>query len=138
MLARIPFWGWLILIISAVYLIYNPLGFSIWHMWMLGDATQLLPFKILITLMCTSFLGLVLHGCMNTTNWVGILIMVSLVFVGMWSVHAIVMFDMLSWALWGWITQPILGMILTIGWQWPKIWRRATGTVSVNDPDTPA
>lgn len=138
MLARIPFWGWLLIILTALYLVYNPLGFSIWHMWALGDAQHLLPLKILVTLMLTSFLGLVLHGCMNTTNRVGMVIMVLLVLVGLWSVQMVVSFDMLNLQLWEWITQPILGIMLTIGWQWPKIWRKATGVVSVNDPDTPA
>jgi energy-converting hydrogenase Eha subunit C len=137
MLSRIPFWGWLVMIITALYLVYNPLGFSVWHMWAMGDPTQLLPFKMLVTLLLAALLGLVLHGAVSTTSWVGAVVMVSLVLVGMWSVHTVVWFDLLDLEMWGWILQPILGLILTVGWQWPKIWRRATGVVSVNDPDTP-
>lgn len=137
MLARIPFWGWLMVIITALYLVYNPLGFSVWHMWTMGDPSQLLPFKLLATLLLTALLGLVLHGAMSTTSWVGVTVMVCLVMVGMWSVHTVVTFDLLNLHMWGWILQPMLGVILTVGWQWPKIWRRSTGAISVNDPDTP-
>jgi hypothetical protein len=137
MLSKIPFWGWLIIIISVLYAIYNPLGFSLWHMWMLGDPATLLPFKLLATLIVGAFVGLVIHGTLSTTSWLGAIVMISLVVIGLWSVHTIVAFNLFSIYFWGWVAQPIVGTIFTIGWQWPKIWRRSTGAVSVNDPDTP-
>ena len=138
MLARIPFWGWLLIIVTALYLVYNPLGYSVWHMWTQYDPTVNLPFKLLATIMLASVVGLVVHGTHNQMNWLGLLVMVSLVAVTLWSVNALVAFEIFSFVFWSWALQPILGLILTIGWQWAKIWRRSTGAVSVNDPDTPA
>jgi hypothetical protein len=138
MLARIPFWGWLLIILTACYLVYNPLGFSVWHMWTTGSLMEALPFKLLGTLLLAALLGLVLHGTFSSTNWIGLIVMLSLVGATLWSAHALIQFDPLSLELWSWLTQPILAIILTMGWQWPKIWRRSTGAVSVNDPDTPA
>ena len=137
MLARIPIWGWMLIIMCTLYLVYNPIGFSMWHMWMEGDPTQLLPFKMLGTLVLMGILALVLHGCMNTMNVWGFVLLTSLVAVGLWSMHALIAFDVLDWSFWAWALQPMLALILTVGWQWPKIWRRSTGAVSVNDPDTP-
>ncbi len=137
MLARIPFWGWLLIILTACYLVYNPWQFSVWHMWTLGDIHQALPFKVLATLMLVTLLGIVVHGTVTSTSWLGLLIMLSLVAVTIWSVHAVVAFDPLALHMWAWLTQPIVAVILTLGWQWPKIWKRSTGAVSVNDPDTP-
>ncbi len=138
MLARIPFWGWFIIILTACYMVYNPLDVSIWHMWVYGDVMEGLPFKILGTLLVSALLGLVIHGTLSSTSWLGLGIMVALIGVSLWSVNALVTFDMLSVGFWSWMTQPIMAIILTLGWQWPKIWRRSTGAVSVSDPDTPA
>lgn len=138
MLARIPFWGWFIIILTACYMVYNPLDVSIWHMWVYGDVMEGLPFKILGTLLVSALLGLVIHGTLSSTSWLGLGIMVALIGVSLWSVNALVAFDMLSVGFWSWMTQPIMAIILTLGWQWPKIWRRSTGAVSVSDPDTPA
>jgi hypothetical protein len=138
MLARIPFWGWLLIIITSLYLVYNPLGYSVWHMWTMYDPTVNLPFKLLGTIMLASVVGLVVHGTHNQMNWLGLVVMVALVAVTLWSVNALVAFEIFSLVFWSWALQPILGLILTIGWQWAKIWRRSTGAVSVNDPDTPA
>lgn len=135
MLARIPFWGWFLIILIACYLVYNPWGLSVWHMWTVGDAAQYLPFKVLGTLLLTALLGLVLHGTLNSTSWLGIGVMGTLVCASLWSVHALVAFDVFALFFWSWCLQPIIAVILTLGWQWPKIWRRSTGTVSVSDAD---
>ena len=137
MLARIPFWGWLMIIITALYLVYNPLGYSVWHMWTMYDPMEYLPFKLLATFMLTSVLGLVLHGTHTQMSWLGLLAMVVLLGVTLWSVHALIAFEIFSLMFWAWALQPILGLILTTGWQWAKIWRRSTGVSSVSDPDTP-
>lgn len=136
MLARIPFWGWLMIILIACYLVYNPLGFSAWHMWTLGDPQSLLPFKLLGSLLLAALLGLVLHGTFSSTSWLGLTVMLAIVVVTLWSAHALIAFDVFAMGFWSWAIQPILAVIFTMGWQWPKIWRRSTGAVSVNDPDT--
>lgn len=137
MLARIPFWGWLLVILTALYLIYNPLGISLVHMWATPTFSDMLPFKILGTLLVVSLLGLVLHGTFSSTSWLGLTVMLAIVVVTLWSAHALIAFDVFALGFWAWALQPILAVILTLGWQWPKIWRRSTGAVSVSDPDTP-
>lgn len=138
MLARIPFWGWLLIILTALYLVYNPLGVSLVHMWMAPTYSDMLPFKILGTLLVASLLGLVLHGTFSSTSWLGLTVMLAMVAATLWSAHALIAFDVFALGFWSYMLQPILAIILTLGWQWPKIWRRSTGAVSVNDPDTPA
>jgi len=136
MLARIPFWGWFVIILTACYLVYNPWGFSLTHMWMMDPIQDLLPFKILATLGVMSVLSLVTYGVSRTVSKWGMLLMLCIMATLMWCAWALLTFDVLNVQLWSWITQPILAVILTLGWQWPKIWRRSTGAVTVDDPDT--
>jgi hypothetical protein len=137
MLARIPFWGWLMIILITLYVIYNPWGFSLFHMWASGNVMDLLPFKVLATLVPMALMGLVIHGTASSTSWLGLTVMMLIMATGLWSAHALLSFDLLSMHLWSWLTQPLAALVLTVGWQWPRIWRRSTGAVSVNDPDTP-
>lgn len=138
MLARIPFWGWLLIIMVALYLVYNPLGTSLTHMWLFTDPTAMLPFKILGSLVVLTIIGLVIHGTVTSMSAFGFIILISLIGTTLWSAHAAIGFDLMSPLFWGWAAQPIIALILTVGWQWPKIWRRSTGAVSISDPDTPA
>jgi hypothetical protein len=138
MLARIPFWGWLLIILTALYLIYNPLGFSLVHMWSMPAYSDLLPFKILATLAVGSVLGLVVYGVSRTVSKLGLMLMLAITATLLWCAWALLTFDVLNLHMWAWIGQPILAVILTLGWQWPKIWRRSTGAVTVDDPDTGA
>lgn len=133
MLARIPFWGWFLIILATLYTIYNPLGYSLWHMWTLFDPSTLMPYNIMATLMVLVILGLVLHGTTRAMSWWGLLVMITLVAVGLWCLHSLIAFNIMSMLFWSWAAQPLLALIFTVGWQWPKIWRRATGTVSVDD-----
>ena len=136
MLQRIPFWGWLLIILAVLYLVYNPLGFSVWHMWTTDALSNLLPLKVLITLLIVTVMGLVIHATVTSMSLMGFGVLVALIAAALWSMHALVSFSVLSLGFWAWAAQPLLALILTIGWQWPKIWRRTTGAVSVNDPDT--
>ncbi len=99
---------------------------------------QALPFKLLGTLLLVTLLGLMLHGTFTSTSWLGLTVIVSLIAVFLWSAHTLIAFDVLAWTFWSWALQPIVALMLTLGSQWPKIWRRSTGAVSVSDPDTPA
>lgn len=137
-LARIPFWGWLLLITMALYLVYNPLGVSMWHMWTVSDPTHLLPWRVLASVLLVSVLTLVLHGALKSMSWLGAALIVTLLASVMWAAHALVAFHVLSTVFWSWALQPLLAVVLTVGWQWPRIWRRSTGAVSVSDPDTPS
>lgn len=137
MLARIPFWGWYLLITLGLYLVYNPVGFSTWHMWADGDMGSYLPFKVLGTLLLLSFLGVIVYGTITTMSVLGLVVLVGLIAAVLWSVYAVVAFDFMGLGFWSWAAQPLLGTVITVGWQWPKIWRRGHGTVTVEDPDTP-
>lgn len=136
MLARIPFWGWFVIILTACYLIYNPWGVSLTHMWLMDPIQDLLPFKILATLGVMSVLGLVIYGVSRTVSKWGLLLMLSLTATIVWCAWAMFTFDVLNMHMWSWLVQLILAIMLTVGWQWPKIWRRSTGAVTVDDPDT--
>lgn len=143
MLARIPFWGWFLIIMTGLYLVFNPLGVSLVHMWAMTDYSTLLttgatvlPFKILATVSLLAILGTIVVGFFRSTSWVGLVTMCAIVFAVMWCLHSLIMFNLLNPAFWSWITQPLLAAIITLGWQWPKIWRRSHGTVTVEDPDT--
>lgn len=137
MLARIPFWGWFLAILTGFYLVYNPLGFSMFHMWTVGDPFHLMPFKALGTLLLLSFLGVIVYGTFRTMSVLGLVVTIALLAATMWSAHTLVAFDVFSVYFWSWCLQPLLAGVITIGWQWPKIWRRTHGSVTVDDPDTP-
>lgn len=135
MLARIPFWGWFCIIVATLYAVYNPTGLSAVHMWASGSTMDYLPFKMLFTLFLVTVLGLVVHGTIKSLSWFGTAAMLSIIAVVIWCAHAVVKFDLFSAAFWSWAAQPLVGAILTVGWQWPKIWRRSTGNVSVTETE---
>ena len=53
---HVPFWGWLLLIVVTLYAIYNPLGFCVLGLWLLGDEVAL-PVKLLVTAIPVALLG---------------------------------------------------------------------------------
>jgi hypothetical protein len=138
MLARVPIWGWLLLITMGLYLIYNPLGYSVWHMWTTVEIGDYLPFKVLATVLLLSVMGVIVYGTFTAMNILGLIVLVTLIVTAMWSVYAIVPFNFASVAFWEVAAQPLMGLMITVGWQWPKIWRRGHGAITVSDPDTPA
>jgi len=106
-------------------------------MWIYTNPGDLLPFKILGTLVVLVIIGLVVHGAATTMSILGIAALFGIVGAVIWCIHTLVAFDFLNVYFWSWASQPIIATVLTVGWQWPKIWRRSTGAVSVSDPDTP-
>ena len=137
MLKRIPFWGWLVIILVALYSVYNPLGFSLLHMWLSPDIYYMLPLKVLATVFVGTILGLVLNGVRQTMSILGFLAITTLIAVPLWVAYTYLSLNLASYGIWCWIAQPIMALILTIGWQWSKIWRGSTGIVSVEEVDTP-
>ena len=137
MLARVPFWGWFLLIVSLLYSVYNPMGYSLWHMWTVTNPMNNLPFKHQGTAVVVGGLALVTHGCVNSMSRSGLLLLSCVIVLVFWSTRSLIEFDVLGLGFWSWALQPTLALILTLGWQWPRIWRRSTGAVSVTDPDTP-
>lgn len=133
MLARVPFWGWFLLIGSLLYSVYNPLGYSLWHMWTVTNPMDNLPFKLLGTAVVVGGLALVIHGCVNSMSRAGLLLLSCVIALVFWSTRSLIEFDVLGLDFWSWALQPTLALVLTVGWQWPRIWRRSTGAVTVED-----
>lgn len=135
MLVRISFWGWFCIIVATLYAIYNPTGLSVMHMWTSNNSMDYLPFKILFTLSLLAIIGLFVHSTMNSLSFTGMTAMIAIIMAIIWSAQTVVKFDLLGSVFWLWATQPLVGTILTVGWQWPKIWRRSTGNVSVTETE---
>lgn len=133
MLQRITLKGWFLIILVGLYATYNPLGLSVFHWWTLTGASSLLPLKVLASLVLVSGLGLVLYGVFRSISAVGLLMIVAILAAMMWTVHSVVAFNLLNPLMWGWIIQPLLAVVLVVGWQWPRIWRRSTGAMMVED-----
>lgn len=138
MLNKIGFWTWYLIIAVGLYLVYNPTGFSLVHMWMFSDMGELLPLKLLGSALLMVFMGLIIHGTWRSIGVTGLAIVSMLLMILIWSIQSLTSFNVLDVGIWSWIAQPIVAVVLTLGWQWPKIWRRSTGAVSVEDPDTGA
>jgi hypothetical protein len=136
MLARVPLWGWYLIITGGLYAVYNPLGYSIWHLWTTRDPLALMPWNILLTMTVMLPLACVLWGVQRTMSTWGLAAVLTFLTVSMWAVLVVVPNLGSSLAFWAWITPPLVAVVLTMGWQWPRIWRNATGAVTVDDPHT--
>ena len=131
---HVPFWGWLLLIVVTLYTIYNPLGFCVLGLWLLGDEVAL-PVKLLVTAIPVALLGLYVYGTWRSIGLVGIAILAILLGLTLWVLAYFGIFDPADAGLWSWMAQPLLALILAVGFQWSRIWRGATGQVSVDDID---
>jgi hypothetical protein len=107
-------------------------------MWVFTDPMALMPYNIMGSLIVLVILGVVAHAVTKTMSVTGLLAMLALIGVSLWTVQSMISFDFVTIGFWSWATQPLAALILTVGWQWPKIWRKTTGVVTVEDPDTPA
>ena len=135
MLRKLSFWYWFAIITVGLYLVYNPMGFSIYHMWLMDDIYNMLPIKLLLSALVLVFLGLICYGTWKTIGIIGILIISILILLTLFSLQIMFTINLFDIQLWHWIGQFILGFILTVGWQWSKIWKSSTGTVSVENLD---
>lgn len=133
MLNRVPFWGWFLIILGVLNAIYSPSGLSVYHMWTTTEINHLLPVKILLSVILVALLGLVLNGVRQSMSLLGLIVLLALIAVPLWVVHYYTELDLLNAGFWSWVSQPIAALILTIGWQWRKIWRSLTGIVGVED-----
>lgn len=135
MLRKLSFWYWFAIITVGLYLVYNPMGFSIYHMWLMDDIYNMLPIKLLLSALVLVFLGLICYGTWKTIGIIGISIISILILLTLFSLQIMFTINLFDIQLWHWIGQFILGFILTVGWQWSKIWKSSTGTVSVENLD---
>lgn len=135
---HVPFWGWLLLILATLYAVYNPTGLCLVGLWLL-DGDVALPVKLLLSAVPLVLLGLYAYGTWRAVGPAGIAILAALLGLGLWVLAHYGVFDPADAGLWAWLAQPLLAVVLAVGSRWPRIWRRATGQVSVDDlDDTPA
>jgi len=135
MISRISIWWWFAIILTLVYSFYNPVGFSLYHMWAGTENLDNVSFKTLLTVALLTVLGLIAYGTYQAITVYGLAVIVGIVGIVLWCVNEFVTLSVFSPTFFAWATQPIVAVILTIGWQWPKIWRSATGTVTTDDID---
>jgi len=136
LLSRIPIWGWFILILLNVYLIYNPAGLSVFHLWAAPNEV-VLPVKLLLTAFALLGLGLYAWGAWRALGPIGLGIITLIMVLFIWAADYYGLMNARDTSLWSWLIQPLLALVLTLGFQWPKLWKAATGRVEVEDPDTP-
>ena len=136
MLQRISFWGWLILITIGLYALYNPIGhLSIVSLW-LTDNNLPVAIKVAFTVLFGILLFLLLREVWRNLKGMGLLLLLIPIGLFLWVIYTLVNFDMLNLTLWQWIAQPILAIVITVGFQLPKIRRKITGAVMTDDVDT--
>ena len=136
MLRRIPFWGWFAIILAGCYLTFNPTGFSVVHLWT-TETGIILPLKLLLTALLATVMALCAYGTWRAIGMTGVVIIVGLVGLLLWVLQASGL-SIGNGTLWMWLPQLITALVLTVGFQWPKLWRGMTGRIGVEDPDTPA
>lgn len=137
LLRNIPIWGWFLLILSNAYLLYNPAGLSVFHLWFAPNEV-VLPVKLLLSAIVLLGFGLYVYGAWRSLGPIGLGLVTLLVALGVWAADFYGLMNAADPSLWSWLLQPLLAVVLTLGFQWPKLWKAATGRVEVEDPDTPA
>lgn len=136
-LRNIPIWGWFLLILLNVYVLYNPSGLSVFHLW--ASLNQVvLPVKLLLTACALLGFGLYVYGAWRALGPVGLGVITLIIVLGIWAADFYGLMDARDANVWSWLIQPLLAVVLTVGFQWPKLWKAATGRVEVEDPDTPS
>lgn len=137
LLRKIPIWGWFLLILLNVYVLYNPAGLSIFHLWVAPNEV-VLPVRLLLTAFALLGLGLYGYGAWRALGPIGLGVITIIIVLSVWAADFYGLMNARDASLWSWLIQPLLAVMLTLGFQWPKLWRAATGRVEVEDPDTPA
>lgn len=134
-LRRIPFWGWFLITLVITYGVWNPLGYSVYHMWI--EASDI-PFsvKLLVTLLVSAFILLFATETYRTLGKWGLMIYCAIIIVILWVFWDIGILnqDNISSAQY-WAQIPI-ALMMTLGSQGTKIYRSMTGRIGVDDPDT--
>ncbi|HEV7455812.1 MAG TPA: DUF6524 family protein [Roseococcus sp.] len=136
-LRNIPIWGWFLLILLNVYVLYNPAGLSVFHLWAAPNEVAL-PVKLLVTAFALLGFGLYVYGAWRALGPIGLGVITLIIVLCIWAADFYGLMDARNASLWSWLIQPLLAIVLTLGFQWPKLWKAATGRVEVEDPDTPA
>lgn len=134
-LRKINFWGWFLIILIITYSIWNPSGYSYYHMW-IGSWDTPLSVKLLVTSVVASFLfvfSIETYRTLRKSGIIAYVIILLVIFWVLWDME-ILGFENINTAIY-WIQIPI-ALILTLGSQGTKIYRSMTGRIGVDDPDT--
>jgi len=137
LLRNVPIWGWFLLILVNAYLLYNPAGLSVFHLWAAPNEV-VLPVRVLLTALALVGFGIYVYGAWRALGPIGFIIIVVLIVLSIWAADFYGLMNARDPGLWSWAFQPLLAVVLTVGFVWPKLWKAATGRVEVNDPDTPS
>ena len=135
LLSGIPIWGWFVIITLLLYAVWNPTGYSLYSMWEFGDAREALPVKLLGTVIVAVLLGLFTWGCWKAIGPIGVVILAAIIALVVWCFQSIGWLDFRNVVFWGWGLPIMLGIILSLGLQWPKLWLSTTSmrnTIPVN------
>lgn len=130
MIKNISFWGWYAIITVGLFAIFNPTGYSIWHLWTLYPAIDFMPWNLLLTAFILGPMSLILYGTYKATSWIGLIMILVMIAILAWCTVVVIPGILINTTILSWVVQHVLSIILTLGWQWPRIWRQATGTVT--------
>lgn len=121
---RIPFWGWLLFSVTFCYTLWNPTGYSIYHM--LQSVWVSAPVKAIVVILTGIVVTIYVSETMRTMRVWGLLAYGALVASLLWLIG----FGWLSWI--DWWGQPVVGLGMTIGLRGSQLFRQMTGRVSVS------
>ena len=132
LLSRVPFWGWLLFLTIFSYLVWNPTGFSVAHMWIAKEHPLHLSAMILITVIVFGILYFFFRESQKSIGNKGLLFLVFLFALVMWFFYDMGVWDPKKSGKLAYIAPFICALFLTIGSQFNKVRRSISGTVSVD------
>lgn len=135
MTRAIPWWIWLIAVAVSLYAAYNPSGVSVYHLWVNGHDGIPLPVRLLVTLALLVLIALWCRAAWLSLGLVGLAVLAGVVGLAFW-IAVDLGADPRAGLAPHVLPQIVLALILTFGLRWAPIWRRMTGRVAVDDPDT--
>lgn len=126
-LGRIPFWGWYLFSVAYCYAIWNPVGYSLYHLIGSNADPAIKGICIVLALIVASLY--IVEGHRSLNLFAIILFFALFGFIFWWA--AIVGFHNFgSIQFWG---HWIVGLLLTIALQGGRVYRSLTGRVPTAD-----
>lgn len=134
-LTKIPFWVWFILITLVCYAIWNPTGYSVYHLWTGSPLEQQIFLKLTISFILLIIIFFFFVTTLKTIGTLGV--MLYLIFIGLilglfYEQGWLKLEDLMTAEYW---VQPLIALMLTIGLLFNKIRFAITGIRTVDDAD---